>query len=64
MFETTLGINDKKNLEKDYVFILKRLVIHSRATRTLPINFPDTCCLIQGESKYYIYSQEDKIYEH
>lgn len=58
----TVNNNPKKPklIERDFVFILRRLVPPARAQRSLNINIPDTVCFIGGDPRLIIYSLRDK----
>jgi hypothetical protein len=45
-----------KPVERDYVFIMRRLVPPARASRSLNINVPDTVCFMAGDPRLIMYS--------
>lgn len=46
-FETT-----NSSVEKDFVFVLKRLIPPKNALGTIRVNIPETVCFISGEAKF------------
>ena len=48
-------------LEKDFVFILKRLMPTKIMTRSLYLSIPETACFIQGECKFIVSTGKVKI---
>lgn len=46
-------------MEKDFVFLLRRLLPIAKINRTLNIIIPDTVCFINGEPKLIVYNNRD-----
>ena len=46
--------------EKDYVFILGRLIPKLSLSLGLRLNVPDTCCFISGKPKFIVFSRKEQ----
>ncbi|KAM3132764.1 hypothetical protein pb186bvf_015069 [Paramecium bursaria] len=63
--ENKLELKPLKGLDisltgRGFVFLLDKLLPHSRYQRTLQINIPDTICFDQGQFKFVIFNQRER----